>query len=98
MKVDLNALTGSTLEGIKSTQRTPAEASPTPTANTEPAVAEDAATLSIDGVRVNSLVAKALDAPELRQDKVEALRQAVHSGEYKIDPAQIAEAMIRQSE
>lgn len=96
MKVDLNGLTGSTLDGIKSPQRTPSETAPT--ASTDPAVGEDAATLSVDGARVNSLVAKALDAPDIRQDKVEALRQAIQNGEYKVDPAQIAEAMIRQSE
>jgi flagellar biosynthesis anti-sigma factor FlgM len=96
MKVDLNGLTGSVLDGIKSPQRTPADA--TAAASTDPAMGEDAATLSVDGARVNSLVAKALDAPDVRQDKVEALRQAVQNGEYAIDPAQIAEAMIRQSE
>jgi negative regulator of flagellin synthesis FlgM len=96
MKVDLNGLTGSTLDGINSPQRTP---SPTaPGASTEPAVGEEAATLSVDSARVNSLVAKALDAPDIRQDKVESLRQAVQNGEYKVDPSQIAEAMIRQTE
>jgi negative regulator of flagellin synthesis FlgM len=98
MKVDLNGLTGSTLDGVKSTHRTPAEATATSATHAEPAVAEDAATLSVDSTRVNSLVAKALDAPDIRADRVETLRQAVQSGEYKVDPAQIAEAMIRQSE
>jgi flagellar biosynthesis anti-sigma factor FlgM len=94
MKVDLNGLTGPALDGIKSPQRTPSEA--TAAAGTEATVG-DAATLSVDSARVNSLVAKALEAPAARQDKVEALRQAVQNGDYKIDPAQIAEAMIRQS-
>ncbi|MGH9499981.1 MAG: flagellar biosynthesis anti-sigma factor FlgM [Terriglobales bacterium] len=96
MRVEVNGLTGSALDGIKSPERTPAETASAVSAET--AVGEDAATLSVDGARVNSLVAKALHAPEIRQDKVEALRQAVQSGEYAIDPAQIAEAMIRQSE
>jgi negative regulator of flagellin synthesis FlgM len=96
MKVDLNGLSGSTLDGIPSPQRTPAEA--TSAAGTDPAIGEDTATLSVDTAGVNSLVAKALDAPDIRQDKVEALRQAIQNGEYKVDPAQIAEAMIQQSE
>ena len=75
MKVDLNGLTGSALDGIKSPQRTPSETAPT--TSTDPTAGEDAATLSVDSARVNSLVAKALDAPDIRQDKVEALRQAV---------------------
>lgn len=95
MKVDLNGLTGSTLDGIKPPQRTPSEAASA--AGNEPAVVEDAATLSVDSARVNSLVAKALDATAVRQDKVEALRQAIQNGEYKLDAAQIAEAMIRES-
>ena len=96
MKVDLNGLTNPTLDNVKSPQRTPAEA--TSAAGSEPAVGEDAATLSVGSASVNSLVTKALDAPAIREDKVEALRQAVQNGDYKVDPAQIAEAMIRQSE
>jgi flagellar biosynthesis anti-sigma factor FlgM len=98
MKVDLTGLTGSTIDSVKSPPRTPAEANPASSVGTEPAIAEDAATLSVDSARVNSLVAKALDSSEIRQDKVETLRQAIQNGDYKIDPAQIAEAMIRQSD
>ena len=98
MKVDLNGLTGPTLDGVKSSQRTPAEAAATSAGGAEAATGEDAATLSVGSSSVNSLVAKALDAPAIRQDKVEALRQAVQNGEYKVNPALIAEAMIRQSD
>jgi len=95
MKVDLNGLAGAALDGIKSPQRSPAEAA---AANiTESSIAEDAATLSVDSARVNSLVARAVNAPDVRQDKIEALRLAIQNGEYKVDPAQIAEAMIRES-
>jgi len=95
MKVDLNGLTSSTLDALKSTQRTPGETAAT---SPENAVTEEAATVSIEGASVESLVTKALSASEIRQDKVESLRQAVQNGTYEIDPAQIAEAMIRQSE
>jgi flagellar biosynthesis anti-sigma factor FlgM len=98
MKVDLNGLTGPTLDSVKSSQRTPSEATTTSAAGTEPTAGEDAATLSVGSSSVNSLIAKALDAPAIRQDKVEALRQTVQNGEYKVDPALVAEAMIRQSE
>jgi flagellar biosynthesis anti-sigma factor FlgM len=96
MKVDLNGLTGPALDGVKSPQRAPSDATATSAAGTEPTVGEDAATLTVGSASVNSLVAKALDAPDIRLDKVEALRQAVQNGEYQLDPAQIAEAMIRQ--
>jgi flagellar biosynthesis anti-sigma factor FlgM len=97
MKVDLNGLTGSTLDGVKSPQRTPSETAATSAAGTDPTLGEDAATLSVGSASVNSLVAKALDAPAIRADKVEALRQAVQNGEYKLDAVQIAEAMIGHS-
>ena len=96
MKVDLTGLTGSTLDNVKSSPRTPSDSAPA--SNAEPSVGQDAATLSVDGARVESLVAKALSTSEIRSDRIEALRQAVQSGQYAVDPAQIAEAMIRSSE
>jgi negative regulator of flagellin synthesis FlgM len=33
-------------------------------------------------------------SPDVRQDKVDALKEAVESDNYKIDPGQIAEKMI----
>jgi negative regulator of flagellin synthesis FlgM len=98
MKVDLTGLAGSTLDGINSPQHNTAVERATTSASSEPTGVEDTATLSVDSAAVNSLVAKALDAPDIRKDKVEALRQAVQSGEYKVDPALIADAMIRQSD
>jgi flagellar biosynthesis anti-sigma factor FlgM len=98
MKVDLNGLTGSTLDAITSPHRSPSEAATTSPVGSEPAIGEDTATLSVDSARVNSLVAKALDVPDIRSDRVGALRQAVQNGEYDVDPAQIADAMVRQSE
>jgi flagellar biosynthesis anti-sigma factor FlgM len=97
MKVDLNGLAGSTLDGIKSPQRTASQAVATSATSADPAIGEDAATLSVGSASVNSLVAKALDAPAIRADKVQALRQAVQNGEYKLDAVQIAEAMIGHS-
>jgi flagellar biosynthesis anti-sigma factor FlgM len=97
MKVDLNALNGPALDGVTSPQRSKPEAGATSAANAEPVVGEDIATLSVDRVHVDALVAKALDASPIRQDKVDALRQAIQNGEYKVDPVNIAEAMIQQS-
>jgi flagellar biosynthesis anti-sigma factor FlgM len=96
MKVDLTGLTESTLDSVKSSQRTPSEVAPG--SSTESTAGEDAATLSVDSARVSSLVAKALDTPDTRTDRIETLRQAVQSGQYAVDPAQIAEAMLRRAE
>ena len=97
MKVDLNGLNGPAMDGIASPQRAMPEPCVTSAANAEPAVGEDTATLSVDRVHVDALAAKALDASPIRQDKVEALRQAIQHGGYKVDPVKVAEAMIEQS-
>jgi flagellar biosynthesis anti-sigma factor FlgM len=47
-----------------------------------------------DQVKLNSLVEQALHAPETRQDKVDSLRQAVQSGQYSVDPHEIAGAIL----
>jgi flagellar biosynthesis anti-sigma factor FlgM len=57
---------------------------------------EDTASLSFDRASVGSLVSQALASPEVRQDKVDALRQAISSGEYKVEPDKIADAMLQQ--
>ena len=50
--------------------------------------------LGEDSVDLSSLAAKALETPEVRQDKVDSLRQAIQGGTYSVDPQQIADAMI----
>lgn len=59
--------------------------------------AEDKATLSLNASSVSELTQKALSAPEVRQDKVEALRQSIQRGEYKLEPGKIAQALIDES-
>lgn len=43
---------------------------------------------------VGDLVTAALQQPEVRADKVSALREAVASGTYKVDPQAIASSML----
>jgi flagellar biosynthesis anti-sigma factor FlgM len=53
---------------------------------------EDA--FSGDSVTLSSLAKGALDTPEIRQDKVDSLRQRISSGQYELDPKSIADAML----
>lgn len=53
--------------------------------------------LSGDVVRLNSLAAQANDVPEIRQDKVDSLRQAIHSGTYKVSDEALADAILRDA-
>jgi len=49
------------------------------------------------GVYVSGLVAKAASTPEIRQDRVEQLRQAISSGTYSVSNEQLADAMLRDA-
>jgi flagellar biosynthesis anti-sigma factor FlgM len=50
-----------------------------------------------DTVTISTLTAKALQMPEVRQDKVDSLRQSVSSGQYQVDPYAIAAAMVGEA-
>jgi negative regulator of flagellin synthesis FlgM len=63
-------------------------------AKSNSAAQEDRATLTSDSTSVGSLVSKALESPEVRQDKVDSLRQAVESGQYKLEPDKIAASIV----
>ena len=55
---------------------------------------EDRTTLTSDSAAVESLVSTAMNSSTVRQETVESLRQAVGSGQYQLDPAAIANAML----
>ena len=91
MKVEPN---GVSLNGLNS----PELASSAPSQAHKPAALEqDKATLSLNATGIGALAQKALSVPDLRQDKVDALRQAIQRGEYKLDPGKIAQALIDES-
>lgn len=56
--------------------------------------AEDRTTLTSSEGSVSSLVSTAMASPEIREDKVASLQQAISKGEYELDPARIASSMI----
>ena len=58
------------------------------------AVAIDHAQFSFDQARIQSLTAHVLSAPEVREAKVASLTQAIESGQYTLDAARIAGAMV----
>ncbi|HVU46806.1 MAG TPA: flagellar biosynthesis anti-sigma factor FlgM [Terracidiphilus sp.] len=54
----------------------------------------DRTTLTSGSGSVSALVSEAMHSPEIRQDKVQSLQQAISSGQYKLEPDKIAGAMI----
>jgi flagellar biosynthesis anti-sigma factor FlgM len=57
-------------------------------------VSEEQAQVSGTRVLVQALAAEVAQLPEVRQEKVSALRQAVQSGDYNPDPEQVAGALV----
>ena len=55
---------------------------------------EDRTTLTSDTQSLTSLVSTAMNSPEIRQDKVDSLTQAVNSGKYQLDPGKIAASIL----
>ena len=56
---------------------------------------EDAADFSTDPKKVQDLKAQLANLPDIRQEKVEQLRNAIQSGTYEVSPGKIADAMLR---
>ena len=59
-----------------------------------PALEEDRTTLTSDPGSVSALVSTAMSSPEIREDKVASLQQAIASGQYDLDPAKTAASML----
>ena len=54
----------------------------------------DRTTLTSAQQSLNSLVSTAMSSPEVRQDRVDSLKQAISDGTYELDPEKIAASMI----
>jgi len=58
------------------------------------ALGEDQAQLSGAHVQVQALAAQASHLPEVREGRVQALRQAIQSGQYHVSPEKVAGALM----
>jgi len=63
------------------------------TGGSSPAIV-DQTRFSFDQTRVQSLQAQVLAQPEIREAKVNSLRQAINSGEYSVPASRLADALI----
>lgn len=50
--------------------------------------------ISSKGKEIASIIASLNILPEIREEKVQAIKEAVDSGTYKIDPLRVAEKML----
>ena len=57
----------------------------------------EGATFSADPTGVGGLEAQVLATPQIREDRVAALRASIQNGSYQVDPGQIADAMLSEA-
>jgi negative regulator of flagellin synthesis FlgM len=91
MRIDLTNVRFQGLERDDKTRKAGSKAPSTPNV-------EDTASLSSDALSISSLETQALNAPPIRQDKVEALRQSIQNGDYKVEADKIAHAILEQNQ
>ena len=94
MRIDLNSIL---LNATERDDKTRNAGSKAPSATSAPSV-EDKTSLSVDTLSISSLEAQAMTTPQIRQDKVEALRQSVQNGDYKVEPDKIARAILEHNQ
>lgn len=61
-----------------------------------PAVPEDRVQISVDARRVSEYVELVRRLPDVRQERVAELRQAIRSGGYRVDPDAVAAKMLER--
>ncbi|HXY04817.1 MAG TPA: flagellar biosynthesis anti-sigma factor FlgM [Terriglobales bacterium] len=79
-------------EGVSSERTSDSAASP----NAKSVVPAQSDAFSSDTVSLSELASRALQSPEIRQDKVDSLRQQIESGQYQVDARAIADAIVNQ--
>lgn len=89
MRIDLTQATASQIASEPNSKPVSAQ-----NVNVSDVAGEDRTTLSSSQQSLSALVSSAMSSPEIRQDKVDILKQAIDSGTYKLDPGKIAESMI----
>ena len=92
MRVDLSQLTANQVaseHGAKKIERQDLGGS-------EASGSGDRTSFSTDSSSVSSLANQAMSTPEVRQELVSQLKEAVNSGQYKIDPQAIASSMVNE--
>ena len=89
MKIDLNSPTVSLTAAGQASKKVSSSSLSGAQSTTE-----DRTTLHSEKLSVQSLTSQALQTPEIRQDKVDALSESVESGQYKPDATATASAIL----
>jgi negative regulator of flagellin synthesis FlgM len=90
MRVDLNSVAANQIAAEPNSQQVSANGANASSVSGN----EDRTSFKSDTQSLSSLVNQALSSPEIREEKVASLQQAISSGNYKLDPQAIAGSMI----
>ena len=89
MRIDLNQATASQIASESSPKQVNAG-----NVATSDLAGGDRTTLTSTQQSLSALVSTAMSSPEIRQDRVDSLKQAISNGTYELDPEKIAASMI----
>ena len=97
MRIDPSNSAASQLSSDLSSQQVGTRAGAASSAKSQGISDDDRTTLTSDTASLASLVSAALSSPDVRQGRVDNLRQAISNGEYQVDPSNVAAAMVGES-
>jgi negative regulator of flagellin synthesis FlgM len=89
MRINSDQVSSNQIDLQQSSSSKPSQTpSPAPSVNVQ-----DTASLTNDASTVSALQQQAMAAPDVRQEKVDALKQQMASGQYTVDPSEVAKSM-----
>jgi flagellar biosynthesis anti-sigma factor FlgM len=91
MRVDLKTYGTESTDNGKTDRSRP---TPAPSEQGNATATHDQTHFSFDQTRVKALATQVLAQPEVRQQKVDLLRQSIGKGEYAVSDNQVADAII----
>jgi flagellar biosynthesis anti-sigma factor FlgM len=89
MRIGLNTTDPQSVSAEQATKSSAAA-----TNQSAPSATGDKSDASQDRVTLSALATQALGMPEVRQGTVDSLRQSISSGQYPLDPNEIADAIL----
>ncbi|MGA8939011.1 MAG: flagellar biosynthesis anti-sigma factor FlgM [Acidobacteriaceae bacterium] len=98
MRIDLYNSAASQIASDLSSQQVGTQGNSRSAAGSSGVSEDDRTSLSSGAVAVASLVSTALNLPDVRQGKVDSLREAISAGQYQVDPASVAASMVGEAQ
>ena len=98
-QVDLNAISSAQIRQAQKTESVrPSATGSTSSTNSTAKTLIDQIDVSSKGREIGQLVERAKDLPGIRQERVDALRELIESGQYEVSSNTIADAILRDEQ